>query len=144
MRVTKFGKFKYICLPMGMCASGDIFQAKVDDLLGDFKGVKIYIYDILVLEKNCFTNHIQQLRIICNGFRTAGLKINLPKCSFGLKDVPCLGYVITREDIKPDPKKVQGIMYLRRPTTTSEALALIVMVSTIGICGPGGFTYWTL
>ena len=34
-----------------MCTSGDIFQEIVDELLGDIKGVKIYIYDILVLIK---------------------------------------------------------------------------------------------
>ena len=49
------------------------------------------------------------------------LKINFPKCSFGLKEITYLGYVITREGIKPDPKKVIGIMDLRRSATTSEA-----------------------
>ena len=33
--VTEFGKLRYNRLPMGMCASGDIFQAKIDKLLGD-------------------------------------------------------------------------------------------------------------
>jgi hypothetical protein len=28
--ITKFGMFCYDVLPMGMCCSGDIFQAKVD------------------------------------------------------------------------------------------------------------------
>ena len=35
--VTEFGKFRYNCLPMGMSTSGDIFQANVDELLGDIK-----------------------------------------------------------------------------------------------------------
>jgi hypothetical protein len=30
--VTEFSKFRYNVLPMGMCCSGDIFQAKVDEL----------------------------------------------------------------------------------------------------------------
>ena len=47
--VTKFGKFRYNCLPMGMCNFGYIFQAKVDKLLGDIEGVKTYINDIIVL-----------------------------------------------------------------------------------------------
>ena len=59
---------------------------------------------------------------------TAGLKFNGPKCSFWLKDIPYLGYVITRKVIKPDPKKVQGIIYLGKPVTTTEARALICMV----------------
>ena len=58
----------------------------------------------------------------------AGLKVNAPKCSFGLKDIPYLGYVITRGGIKPDPKKLQGVMDTGRPSTTTEARALIGMV----------------
>ena len=38
--VTEFGKFKYNRLPMGMCASGVIFQSKVNELLGDVEIVK--------------------------------------------------------------------------------------------------------
>ena len=76
----------------------------------------------------CFEKHIYQLRIIFGRLRAAGLKCNAPKCSFGLKDIPYLVYVITREGIKPDPEKVQGIMDLGRPATTTEARALIVMV----------------
>ena len=45
--VTKFGKFRYNRLPMGICASGYIFQAKVDELLSDIEGVKTYIDDNL-------------------------------------------------------------------------------------------------
>ena len=66
--------------------------------------------------------------IIFVRLRAAGLKVNAPKCSFGLKGIPYLGYVITREGIKPDPKKVQWIMDIGRPSTTTEARALIGMV----------------
>ena len=37
--VTESGKFKYNCLPMGMCASRDILQYKLDEIIGDSKGV---------------------------------------------------------------------------------------------------------
>ena len=113
---------------MGMCASGDIFQSKVDELLGYIKGIKTYIYYILVLGKGSFENHIEQLRMIFFRLRATGLKVNAPKCSFGLKDIPYLGYVTTREVIKPDPKKVQGIMDIGRPSITTEARSLMGMV----------------
>ena len=45
---------------------------------------------------------------------TVGLKVTDPKCSFGLKDIPYLGYVITWKGIKPDLKKVIEIMDIRR------------------------------
>ena len=67
---------------------------------------------ILVLIKENLSNNIEQLKVILARLRTAGLKINAPKYSFGLKDIPYLGYVINQHGIKPDPKKVQGIMDL--------------------------------
>ena len=56
--VTKFGKFIYNRLPMGMCAFGYIFQAKVDKILGDIEGFKMYTDGILVLSKDGFEKHI--------------------------------------------------------------------------------------
>ena len=43
---------------MGICKYGGIFQAKVDELLGDTQKIKIYIGDILVFSKGVFfTTH---------------------------------------------------------------------------------------
>ena len=106
---------------MGMCASGDISQAKVDKLLGDIKGIKTYIDDILVLRKESFYNNIEQLRIIFRRLRASGLRVNAPKRSFGLKDIIYQGYVMTREGIRSKPKKVQRIMDIGKPTTSTEA-----------------------
>ena len=47
--VTEFGKFRYNRISMGLCASDDIFQSKVEELIGDIEGFKTYIDDILGL-----------------------------------------------------------------------------------------------
>ena len=60
--------------------------------------------------------------------RSEGLKVNAPKFSFGLKYIPYLGFVITREGIKNDLKKVRGIIDLGRPDTTTYAQELIGVV----------------
>ena len=63
--VTEFGKFRYTCLPMGMVISGDVFQAKVYDLIGDIEGVRTtYIDDILCIGKGTFAKHLEQLEEI--------------------------------------------------------------------------------
>ena len=126
--VTEFGKFRYNRLPIGMCASADIYKSKVDKLLGNIKGVKTYIDDILVLTKDCFKNHMHQLRIIFGILCAAGFKVNASKCCFGLINIHFLGYVITREGTKTDPKKVQGIVDPGQSATTIEVQALIGMV----------------
>ena len=42
--------------------------------------------------------------------------------------IPYLCYVVRREGIKPDLKKLQGIMDFRQTATTTEARALTGMV----------------
>ena len=37
---------------MGICDSGDIFKTKVENLLSDIEGIKVYIDDILILSKD--------------------------------------------------------------------------------------------
>ena len=71
---------------------------------------------------------MEQLSIVFGRFRAAGLKCNAPKCSFGLNNIPYLVYVITLEGIKPDPNKLQEVMYLSRPINTTEARVLIGVV----------------
>jgi hypothetical protein len=107
--VTEFGKLRY-------------------ELLGDIEGVKTYIDDILVINKGTFDDHLEQLDICFNRIQKAGLKVKADKCSFGPSEISYLGYIISREGIKPDPKKIQGIMDMQRPRTTTEARALVGMV----------------
>ena len=83
--VTKFGKLRYNNLLMGMCAPRYIFQAKVDNILGDIEFFKTYIDYILVLSKDCFIKHTEQLRMILCRLHASGLTVNAPKCSFGLR-----------------------------------------------------------
>ena len=91
---------------MGMCDLGDIIQAKVDNLLGDIEGVKNYIDGIIILSRDCFRKHIDQMIMIFGRLCAESFNINAPKYSFGLKEINYLCYVITREGIKPDPKKL--------------------------------------
>ena len=104
---------------MGMCALGDILQDKVDKLIGDIKGIKKYTDGVSVLSKDIFSKHMEKLRIIFGRFRAEGLKVNAHKCSFGLEERHYIGYLITWEGIKPNPKKVKGIMNLRGTTKTN-------------------------
>ena len=49
---TKIGKFRYKCLLMGMWNYGDIFQAKLENILSDIEVVKVCIGDKLILIKD--------------------------------------------------------------------------------------------
>jgi hypothetical protein len=126
--VTEFGKFRYKRLPMGVSCSPDIFQAKIYELLGDIEGVKAYIDDILVIKRGTFDEHLEQLEEIFRRSQRAGIKMNAEKCRFGLNEIDYLGYIVTPEGVKPNPKKIEAIQKMERPRTTTEVRRLIGMV----------------
>ena len=113
---------------MGMLSSVNVFQLKVYDLIGAIQGVRTYINDILCIDKGIFAEHINQLEEIFRRFKKAGLKSNASKYSFGLKEIPYLGYIISIDEIKPNPEKVQGIINLTKLKTAKDMKSLIDMI----------------
>ena len=77
-----------------MVISGDIFQDKVNKLLGDIEGVKAYIDEILLLKKASLRIPWKKPRICLSHIHKSGMKIKAKKCSFGLKDIPYIVCVI--------------------------------------------------
>ena len=123
--ITEFGKFVYNHLLMRLCASENIFQSKLYIIIGDINGIKTHIEDILVLIREKLSKHIYQIRVIFPRLHSVVLKVNAPKCSFGLKGFIYLGYLITGEGIKPDLNKLQEIVDLGRTETINEEKYII-------------------
>ena len=59
----------------------------------------------------------------------ANLKFKLPKCLFGASQVPWLGHIITREGIKPDPKKIEAVKGMRRPASKKQVRQFLGLAS---------------
>jgi hypothetical protein len=55
------------------------------------------------------------METVLTRLRDAGLKVNVAKSSFCAHEIDYLGYILTREGIKPQSKKVQAILALDPP-----------------------------
>jgi len=60
--------------------------------------------------------------------RDAGLKVNAAKSFFCTHEIEYLGYILTREGIKPQNKKVQAILALNPPNNVKELRHFLGMV----------------
>ncbi len=58
----------------------------------------------------------------------AGLKVNVAKLFFCTKETEYLGYILTRGDVKPQPKKVQAIFALNLPNSIKKLAQFLGMV----------------
>ncbi len=64
--------------------------------------------------------------------RNAGLKVNAAKSLFCTHEIEYLGYILTREGIKPRPKKVQVILASNLPNNVKELRHFLGMVQYYG------------
>ena len=118
--ILPWGKYKYQRLPVGLCNSPDIFQEKMSKLFAGLDYVRAYIDDILVLTSGDWADHLEKLDAVLEKFRTAGIKVNANKTFFGYPKIEYLGYQITRQGIKPIPKKVQAMLNIEQPKNKRE------------------------
>ena len=96
-----------------MRVQADIFQAEMMHLMEALEYVRAYIDDLLVITRGTLEDHLEKLREVLRRLREAGLKVNT--AIFLYPRVEYLGYILTREGIKPQPIKVQAILALNPP-----------------------------
>ena len=110
--IFPWGKYSYKRLPMGFGGSADIFQAQIMDMIASLEFVQAYMDDLLIITRGILDEHLQKLETVLTRLHDAGLKVNAAKSLFCAHEIEYLGYILTREGIKPQPKKVQAILVL--------------------------------
>eukprot|EP00804_Cyclotella_cryptica_P023312 CCRYP_000461-RA/>CCRYP_000461-RA protein AED:0.40 eAED:0.40 QI:0/0/0/1/0/0/4/0/401 len=118
--IFPWGKYSYLRLPMGVACSPDIFQAQMSELMATLEFVRTYLDDLLCINKGWKT--------ILPKLQDAGLTVNERKSSFCAVETEYLGYVLSRDGIKPQPNKVQAILALTPPQNVKELRRFLGMV----------------
>ena len=126
--IFPWGKYSYKRLPMGTAGSPDIFQAKMSELMATLEYVRTYLDDLLVITKESLEDHLEKLSEVFTRLQDAGLKLNADKSNFCAIETEYLGYVLTRDGIKPQNNKVQAILALTPPKNVKELRSFLGMI----------------
>jgi hypothetical protein len=86
------------------------FQAFINDIFREYLDIFVvaYLDDILIYLTN-EKDHIKQVNLVFKALGKAGMRINGLKCIFYTKEVEFLGYIVSSDGIKIDPKKIQAV-----------------------------------
>jgi hypothetical protein len=109
---------------MGIAGSLDIFQEKMSELMESLEFVRVYLDDLLCISKLSLEDHLEQLEEVLRLLRDAGLKVNAAKSTFCTLEIEYLGYVLTRDGIKPQSNKVQAILVIKPPNRSETTKTL--------------------
>ncbi len=127
--VLPWGKYQYKRLPMGMANAPDIFQKVMTDVLGDLDFVLIYIDDILITSDGTYEDHMEKLEIVLQRLEEKGFRANVRKCYFAEAELEYLGYLLTRDGIAPQPKKVEAVLRIKEPKNRKELRHFLGLVN---------------
>lgn len=124
------GKFEFTRLPFGLKNAPAIFQRALDDILRQLIGKICYVYvdDIIIFSRD-ERSHLRHVNEVFETLERAHMKIQLDKCEFFKREVEFLGFVVSREGIKADPKKVESILKFNYPVTLKELRSFLGLSS---------------
>ena len=113
---------------MGVAGSPDIFQSKMSKLMLNLEFVRTYLDELLTITKSDLRDHLDKLKLVLTRLREAGLKINADKSNFCAFETEYLGYILTRDGIKPQTNRIEAILALNPPTNVKELRRFLGMV----------------
>lgn len=102
--------YEFKVMPFGLCNAPSTFQRLMDSVLMGLHWTSCLVYiDDVVVPGRKFKDHLQNLKLVFDRFREAGLKLHLKKCKFGKKEVTFLSHVISANGVAVDPTKTDKI-----------------------------------
>jgi hypothetical protein len=117
-------------MSFGLTNAPATFQRMMQEVLEDlfYTNALAYIDDVNVHSKT-FEEHLKYLEEVFKRLRKAGLKLQMDKCKFCFNEIEFLGYIIGKDGIKTDEKKVEKIKNYPKPTTITELKGFLGLAS---------------
>eukprot|EP00957_Ditylum_brightwellii_P155827 11862505-Ditylum_brightwellii.AAC.1 len=105
--VFPWGKYQYLCLPMGIKCAPDVFQEQMYEIMIGLNCIKIYLNSLLMMTSDTLDNYLHKLILVLDQLQANRLKVNPDKSTFCTTEIKYLGYWITQDGIQLLPKKIQ-------------------------------------
>jgi len=142
---TRYGHYQYRVMPFGLVNAPATFQTMMNEILPEFleQGVVVYIDDILIYLKRV-KEHIILIGKVLQRLREDQMAISLEKSVWRLKKVDFLGYVVAKDGVTMNEKKVESVKAWGAQASVNDVQILLGFANRYGrfiknflaICAP--------
>ena len=125
---TPWGKYRWLRIPFGLKASGDVFQERLDRVLRLVPGV-LGIADDIVIYGARENTHDGTVFVLCETARLNNLSLNSKKMQLKSTDCKFFRHRLTPDGIKVDPKKIEATAQMDPPQNVASLHSFNGMVN---------------
>ena len=127
---TQNSLYEFLRMPFGLASTPSTFQRMMELVLSglSFEMCLCYLDDVIIFSKT-FDEHCERLRAVLSRFRQHNLRVKLPKCTFGARQVRYLGHLISAYGIQPDPRKTEAVQTLSTPDSIKSVRSFLGLAS---------------
>ncbi|GKC21375.1 reverse transcriptase domain-containing protein [Tanacetum coccineum] len=118
---TDEGVFCYTKMPFGLKNVGATYQRLVDTIFeGQIRrNLEAYVDDMVIKSKTEL-EIIKDVEETLLTLKKVNMKLNPKKCSFKMEEGKVLGYIVTSEGIRENPKKAKTVVNMPSPSTLKQ------------------------
>eukprot|EP00253_Pinus_taeda_P001901 PITA_01901 len=108
-------------MPFGLKNARATFQRAMDVAFANEKDVFLAVYlDDLTVFSNSDEEHLYHLKVVFQKCRKYGISLNPKKSLFAMDEGKILGHIISRDEIRIDPARVEAIQQMEQPRNKKE------------------------
>jgi hypothetical protein len=115
---THEGHYEFLVMPFGLCNAPSTFQSLMNHFFCPFlcHFVLVFFDDMLIYIKT-WTDHLAHVHRVLHLLSQHQLFLKQSKCAFGASEVEYLGHLVSKDNIRVDPKKIEAMQDWPHPKT---------------------------
>jgi hypothetical protein len=107
---THEGHYEFLVMPFCLTNAPSTFQELMNGVFRPYlrKFLLVFFDDILIYSQN-LKEHLKHLKLVLEVLKEHQLYAKASKCTFGSLEVDYLGHVLSEEEVKADPVKIEAM-----------------------------------
>ena len=120
---------------MGASLSSDVYQFKIDEIFQDIPQCVGIVDDIVIFGYNDHDHDVTLYSVLDRAHKVR-MKFSPKKCAFKRDSISFYGVMLSAEDVKLDPRKIDAIKNLPEPRTEALLQSLLGIVNYLSRFSP--------
>ena len=130
--MTPLGSYKPLVMFFGQCNALATFQNMMNDVFEEYLYgfLIIYMDDCLVATKKIMCGeHMEKVHLVLQKMRENDLYLKIGKCEFAKPKMEFLRWIVDRNGLRMDPKKISAVTKWQPPTRVKGIRSFLGMAN---------------